>query len=184
MPDTFSGMDYFGNQGVNFCQKLFDAVLLRRFFLRKCTMIRRAAFLSMMLIACGITTPAWACCWGDGCAPFGPFLFHGLYGATRLGLGPGYPGLLPPRYVCSPGMGLGWTPQPTVVVVPLQPVQVFVSPERLSFTGEVKERRTPVIPAQRADHSDEIARSRALYPQGIPAVDSVWYPGREPQRLK
>jgi len=147
-------------------------------------MSRRAAFLSIILVACGITTPAWACCWGDGCAPLRPYLFHGLYGVTHLGLGPGYPGLLPPRDVCYPGIGLGWTPQPRVVVIPLQPLQVFVSAGRPLSTGEVTERKPQDIPAQRADRSDEIARSRKLYPQGIPAIEFVWYPGREPQRLK
>jgi hypothetical protein len=123
----------------------------------------------LMFAVIGMTTPAAA-----GCFDYWPMGFFGC--GQRLGLGPGYPGLFPPAYVCPLCTGYNWMPEPRFVVVPSAPVQVYITTGQRAPQSEAPAKSADI--RQPMSFADQVERARRLYPHGIPAVSSVWSAGQ------
>ncbi len=139
-------------------------------------MQKRVVFLTAIIVAAGFPASALAGCWGAGWGPYSclPPAFYGCI--PHLGLGPGYPGLFPPTYLCPPDPGFRWAPPyQTIVVIPGPPVPIYASPEGPVVRNQTPEgnESTTISPA---NYSDEVERAHKLYPRGIPSIEYMWSP--------
>jgi hypothetical protein len=149
-------------------------------------MQKKAALLILILspMVIGVTPPVLAACWSNGWGPYASCLPAGFYGCIpHLGLGPGYPGLFPPTYICPPGFGFPAMPYQTLVVIPGPPAPVYVNPEDRIVSNQPSEHSESDSTSRAADYSAEVERARRLYPNGIPSIEYVWSADRGSEKL-
>lgn len=145
-----------------------------------------------LIAVCGAAAPSqaggFAYPWGlapphyGACLPFG-FFFYG----SHLGLGPGYPGLYayPGLYPYSCGRII---PCPrlsamTIVLSPHRRIRVYVKGTERQVVQSDEPVPAPSGSTGSTKYGSFVEHARKLYPNGLPPIESIWYPDGSVQKM-